>query len=111
ASYSNSMQYLIRRARASPELQGLWDGPEWAEAEVARIASFHPAGSDDRPVTQARMLHDEQGLYVIFRVKDRYVVCTRSENQSLTSKDSCVEVYLEPFPGAKGYFNFEMNCG
>jgi hypothetical protein len=105
------MQYLIRRARATPELSGLWDGPAWREADVASIASFHPAGSDHHPLTEVKMLYDDQGLYVLFRVQDRYVVCTRTENQTLTSKDSCVEVYLQPFPGDKGYLNFEVNCG
>src|SRR4051812_17800470 len=107
------MQYLIRRARArvKPELKGLWDGPAGAHADVAEIASFHPASHPDhQPRTEAKMLHDDEGLYVIFRARDRYVVCTRTANQSLTSKDSCVEVYFEPFPGQKGYLNFEMNC-
>jgi hypothetical protein len=44
-------------------------------------------------------------------VQDRYVVCRRTENQSLTSKDSCVEVYLQPGNETSGYFNLEMNCG
>ena len=106
------MEYLVRRARQQkPELQGNWNGPAWRDAEIADVTSFHPASSDHRPRTEAKMLHDDEGLYVHFRVQDRYVVCTRTENQSLTSKDSCVEVYLQPGPDTRGYFNFEMNCG
>ena len=105
------MEYLVRRAVRTPELQGLWDGPAWRDAAVADVNSFHPASSDHRPVTRTKILHDDAGLYVIFRVRDRYVVCTRDQNQSLTSKDSCVEVYFEPKPGEEGYLNFEMNCG
>jgi len=56
------------------------------------------------------VLYDEAGLYVIFRAQDRYVICTRTEHQTLTSKDNCVEVYFQPFPD-RGYLNFEMNCG
>jgi hypothetical protein len=105
-------EYLIRRVRGQkPELKGLWDSPAWRDADVADVASFHPQSSDHRPTTRAKILHDDEGLYVIFHVADRHVVCTRTENQSLTSKDSCVEIYLQPFPGEKGYFNFEMNCG
>src|SRR5206468_13091489 len=101
----------VRRARQQqPELQGNWNGPAWRDAGIADVASFHPASSDHRPKTEAKILHDDDGLYVHFRVQDRYVVCTRTENQSLTSKDSCVEVYFQPFPD-KGYLNFEMNCG
>src|SRR4051794_33190380 len=104
------MHYTIRRARVRPTLTGDWSGRAWHDAEIANIASFHPASSDHRPVTQAKVLYDDAGLYVIFRVRDRFVICTRTENQSLTSKDSCVEVYFQPFPD-KGYLNFEMNCG
>lgn len=104
------MEYHIRKAARKPELTGQWDGPAWKDADVARLDSFHRAGSDHRPITEAKILHDDDGLYVHFRVQDRYVVCTRSQNQSLTSKDSCVEVYLQP-NGEAGYFNFEMNCG
>jgi hypothetical protein len=105
------MEYLIRRAPAKPELRGLWDGPAWQAADVAEVASFHLQSSPDHhPHTQAKMLHDADGLYVHFRVRDRYVVCAKTENQSLTCKDSCVEVYLQPFPN-KGYLNFEINCG
>lgn len=108
----NGKEYLIRRATAKPPLTGDFDAPQWRHADVADVTSFHPRSSaDHRPRTEAKILHDDDGLYVIFRVHDRYVVCTRRENQTLTSNDSCVEVYFEPFPGKKGYFNFEMNCG
>jgi hypothetical protein len=104
------MQYTIRRATAAPTLTGDWDSPQWRHAQVAQLDAFHAASSDHRPRTSAKMLHDDAGLYVIFRVEDRFVVCTRGEHQTLTSKDSCVEVYFQPFEN-KGYFNFEMNCG
>src|SRR6266542_729294 len=90
------MEYVIRRAQVKPELQGLWDGAAWKVANIARIEKFLKESSDHRPMTEAKAVYDEGGIYVIFRVQDRYVVCTRTEHQELTSKDSCVEVYLEP---------------
>ena len=104
------MQYLIRRAKTPSTLTGQWDSPPWRDAQIARIGSFHAASSDHRPRASAKVLYDDAGLYVMFRVEDRFVVCTRHEHQTLTSKDSCVEVYFQPFEN-KGYFNFEMNCG
>jgi hypothetical protein len=65
------MEYIVRRAAKVPELQGLWDGPAWRDASIADVNSFHPASSDHRPVTQAKILHAAAGLYVIFRVRDR----------------------------------------
>lgn len=104
------MEYLVQRAIKKPQLNGHWDDPAWTHAAVAHIDNFHPASSEHHPRTQAKIIYDDERLYVIFRVQDRYVICTRTENQSLTSKDSCVEIYFEPVPG-QGYFNFEMNCG
>ena len=104
------MHYDIRRAHVQPELRGLWEGPAWRDAQVATIDHFLPESSNHHPRSEAKVLYDDAGLYVLFRVFDRYVICKRTHNQELTSKDSCVEVYFEPFPGEKGYLNFEMNC-
>jgi hypothetical protein len=104
------MEYTIRRAVVRPELTGDWDGPAWREANVAAIAHFHPAGSDHRPRAEAKLLYDDEALYALFRVSDRYVVCRRTEPQSAVCKDSCVELFLQPDPGP-AYLNFETNCG
>jgi len=105
------MHYLIRRAQTPPTLCGEWDSPTWHAGELAQVNQFHARGSDHRPTTEARILYDDAGLYVSFRVHDRHVICRRGEHQTLTSKDSCVELYLQPFADRAGYFNFEMNCG
>src|SRR3712207_2553426 len=100
------MQYLIRRARRQPELRGLWDGPAWSDADVARLEYFHPASTAHHPRTQVKLLHDDAGIYVHFRVDDRYVRCTRTRHQQMVCKDSCVEWFVSPFADAtKGYFN------
>src|SRR3954470_6850884 len=91
ANMSHAMlQYVIERAIVPPELQGLWDGPAWRHANIASIDQFRRESSNHHPPTQAKVLYDNAGVYVIFRVHDRYVICTRDRNQQLTSKDSCV---------------------
>ncbi|GAG22191.1 unnamed protein product, partial [marine sediment metagenome] len=86
------------------------DGPAWKTADTVTVDSFLPKGSDHRPLVQARVLYDDWGLYVIFRVEDRYVRCVRTGLQVRTCDDSCVEFFIEP-KGDLGYFNFEMSCG
>ncbi len=66
--------------------------------------------SRHRPETKVRTLYDEEALYVIFRVRDRFVRCTRTRYQEAVHKDGCVEFFVEPRPD-KGYLNFEVNCG
>lgn len=102
--------YAVKRAAKRPELNGMWNGPVWGAAETLAVASFRPESSDHRPMVQARLLYDAEGLYGIFRVQDKYVRCVQTEYQSYVSKDSCVEFFVQPKPG-RGYLNFEMNCG
>jgi len=104
------MQYNVIRAAITPEFQGLWDGPAWNRAGVATISHFHEKSSSHHPQAQAKLMYDDRGIYVMFRVRDRYVVCRHTEPQSPVCKDSCVEAFLQTKPGA-GYFNFELNCG
>ncbi len=104
------MEYLIRKTAAPPTLEANWENAAWQSAGTLEIKHFRPEGSDHRPRTSARLLHDERGIHGIFRVHDRYVRCVRTEYHSEVWRDSCVEFFAEPKSG-RGYFNFEFNCG
>ncbi len=57
-------------------------------------------------------MYDDQALYVIFRVEDRYVLAVAKQHDDTVCRDSCVEFFFVPgMDIAKGYFNLEMNCG
>lgn len=103
------MTYTVKKVETLPAVDDPWDDPAWARAETLTIAKFHPLGSDHKPRTEARLLHDGDALAVMFRVEDRYVIAKHGEYQQPTHKDSCVEFFAEPRAG-KGYFNFEMNA-
>lgn len=107
-------RYLVRGAGTLPKPSAAWGDPAWSRAETLTIARFSPRGtrsrgSDHRPATQARLLHDSQALGLIFRVEDRYVLARHTEYQSPTHKDSCVEFFVQPRLD-RGYFNFEFNA-
>jgi hypothetical protein len=104
------MRYVVRRARVAPGPDDAWDAPAWSCAQELKVEHFHPRGSDHHPETRAKLLHDNGHLYVLFDVRDRYVRCVHTDYQSMVSRDSCVEFFLQP-PGQPGYFNFEINCG
>ena len=103
-------EYLVRRAGERPALEAGWDGEAWSRAEPLEVAAFRPESSDHRPRTRARLLHAADGLYGIFRVDDRYVLCRHTRFQDPVYEDSCVEIFLQP-KADRGYLNFEMNCG
>jgi len=104
------MEYLIHKTVAPPPLGAKWEDPAWQSGEMLELKCFRPEGSDHRPQTEARLLHDARGIHGIFRIHDRYVRCARTTYHSEVWKDSCVEFFVEPKPG-RGYFNFEFNCG
>ncbi|MCP4639617.1 MAG: diguanylate cyclase [bacterium] len=102
--------YTIRKAVTPPALDGDWDSAAWAQADTLDVAQYRPESSAHRPVTQARLLYDADGVFVMFRVHDRFVRCVATDYQGAVYQDACVEFFVQPKPD-KGYFNFEMNCG
>jgi hypothetical protein len=102
------MEYVVKRAETTPELKGRWDGPAWKDANVVEIAIARPESSHPLPKTRAKLLFDDETLYGIFRVEDRYVRAVAEKFRDPVSKDSCVEAFLQP-KGA-GYMNFEFSA-
>jgi hypothetical protein len=103
------LHYTVHRADTLPKVSADWEDQAWSDAETLNVARFHPRGSDHRPATQARVLHDGHALAVIFRVEDRYVLARSTQYQSPTHKESCVEFFVQP-RADRGYFNFEFNA-
>lgn len=102
--------YTVRKARTQPELKGYWDGPAWRNIETVEIDNFHPRSSTHRPRAQAKMLYDQKGVYVIYRVEDRYVRSIHTKFNEMVALYSCVEFFVMPKDG-KGFFNFEFSAG
>lgn len=102
-------RYTVYRVDSLPPVSAAWDDPAWSSAETLTVARFHPRGSDHRPRTQARLLHDGHAIAVMFHVEDRFVVARNTQYQSPTHKDSCVEFFVKP-RADRGYFNFEFNA-
>jgi len=102
--------YRIRRAEEPPEFTGNWSQGVWADVQPLRVRHFHAASSEHRPITEAKLLFDDEHLYVFFRVQDRYVRAVAGRFQGPVWADSCAEAFLQPRE-SRGYFNFEMNCG
>jgi hypothetical protein len=107
---SSKPVYVVRNIPRAPVTTGDWHSPHWDGVEFLSVNHFCPESSDHRPITQVKASVDDEALYLIFRVDDRYVRCVRSEYQSEVWKDSCVECFLQPKIG-RGYFNMEINCG
>lgn len=116
------MNYTIHWTDTRPSYQGQWNSGVWQKAETIYIDKFHPQSSDHHPKTAVKLLYDDENIYVMFRVEDRYVNAVHTTYQEPVCNDSCVEFFVMPClfrsdalqkgfaPDYRGYFNVEVNC-
>lgn len=107
--------YTIQRGAEAPRLSGLWDEGAWADVPELRVSNFltKERGMPDsghRPKAEAKVLYDDEGVYVHFRVEDQYVRSVETQYHGRVWEDSAVEFFVQP-KADRGYFNFEINCG
>jgi hypothetical protein len=104
--------YTIQPTAETPSLSGHWHQGAWKDVPTLDVAHFYRTdlSSGHRPETQAKVIYDAKGLYIHFRVEDRYVRAIETEYHGKVWEDACVEFFVEPVAG-RGYFNFEINCG
>ena len=109
----NKPTYLVRKLNTSDlPINANWDKEEWRGIEAVEVKK--QMGPDPKfvPKVQAKLMYDEENIYGIFRVDDRYVRSTIREYNGNVSGDSCVEFFFSPDAGnPEHYFNLEINAG
>lgn len=100
--------YEIRRGTV--DATAMLDAPAWAGAAVAEVVHARPESRTTEPRARARLLYDDERIHGLFEVRDVQVRCVHEGFGASVWKDSCVEFFVEPHPGA-GYCNFEFSCG
>ena len=107
------LTYRVVRASERILLDGDWSKSFWQNANPLELT--HHTGKQRPahfPRTRARLAYDDEHVYVIFRVEDRYVRALSRNHGDTVWKDSCVEFFFTPSDDvSQGYFNLEMNCG
>jgi len=105
---------LIKSARLAgpPLIDANWDKPCWRGVQAALIGNYMGDKPAHFPDTRVKIAYDDQALYLIFRVEDKYVRAVAADHQDDVYKDSCVEFFFAPDAESPGdYFNLETNCG
>jgi hypothetical protein len=105
-------RYKVSRLQERPEINAVWDKSPWTGIESLQLTHYMGERPEHFPLTEAKIAYDNLAIYVIFRVKDKYVKAVHNKHQDPVYKDSCVEFFFSPEENTgKGYFNLEMNCG
>lgn len=108
----NEMVYEVFKLTGPMNIDADWSKPQWKNIWPVDITNYLGAVPGFKPGAQAKMMYDEDNIYVIFHVIDRYVRCITDKINGPVWEDSCVEFFFAPdknFP--ERYFNLETNCG
>jgi len=104
--------YRVVRLEKAMKIDGIWNKPQWEKVDPINISNFMGQKPEFKPVAIAKMMYDDKNLYLIFRVKDRFVRCITNEYNGPVWEDSCVEFFFSPDTSLPLlYFNLEVNCG
>jgi hypothetical protein len=104
--------YQVKKLKGSLNIDGNWDKAQWKRAKSISMTKAMGKLPAFIPQTEAKMMYDDANVYVIFRVKDRYVRSVVQEYNGNVSSDSCVEFFFSPDANTPlKYFNLEVNAG
>jgi len=104
--------YNVTRLTQPIKIDANWDNPQWKNIPVIDITNYMGPVPKFQPEVHAKIMYDENNLYLIYNVHDRYVRCITNKINGPVWEDAAVEFFFAPdsnFPLL--YFNLEMNCG
>src|SRR6187402_688069 len=104
--------YECFRAEKPLVIDGKFDDKAWKKAEWT--TEFVDIEGSAKPLpkfkTRAKMLWDDQYLYIAAELEEPEVKATLTEHDSVIFHDNDFEVFLKPLATEKGYFEFEINA-
>lgn len=104
--------YKVTKLTETVKIDGNWNKPVWEKIKPLTINKYMGDKPEHQPKVQAKLAWDDNALYVIFHVEDRYVRAVAKEYQGHICNDSCVEFFFTPGSNiGLSYFNIEINCG
>jgi hypothetical protein len=104
-------RYTCHRASRPVRIDGRIDS-EWAKAPwTAWFVDIEGAAKPKpRFRTRARMLWDDNCLYVAAELEEPHVWATLTQHDAVIFHDNDFEVFLNPSGDGKNYFEFEINA-
>jgi hypothetical protein len=102
---------MVKHSSEPHEINSEWDRRIWNETNSLILGNFMGEKPSHFPGTEVKLKYNEDNIYLIFKVKDKYIKAVAKETNEKVWLDSCVEFFFTPGPDTeRGYFNFEANC-
>lgn len=103
--------YVIHRAPSPITIDARLDEAAWRNAPEAGEFHFNWWKEGEKERTAARLLWDDDNLYVSYLCQDRHISAYVAERHGPVSKDDCVEIFLSPnISKVRNYYTFEINA-
>lgn len=104
--------YVIYRTSGPIEVDGQisepdWEAVPWTEDFVDINGRDHPT---PRLRTRAKMLWDDEALYVVADLEEPHVWATLTERDAAVFQDNAFEIFLDPDGDSHNYYEFEVNA-
>ncbi len=104
--------YLCRRAASPLVIDGKLDDAAWAAAPWTE--NFIDIEGDAKPLprfhTRAKMLWNDDYLYIAAELEEPHVWATLTNHDSVIFQDPDFEVFMDPKGETQPYYEFEMNA-
>ncbi len=111
AAYPQQLEkYTVGKINTEITIDGVLDEPVWAAAE--QTENFVILGDNQNAASTtawAKILWDENYLYVAFYCQDEYIWATYEDRDDPLYKEDVVEVYIDPDADGKNYLEVEVN--
>jgi len=104
--------YKVHKLTQSIKIDADWNKPQWQNIKEIDINNRMGDKPLFTPSVKAKMMYDNENLYLIFHVNDRYVRCRVTDYNGPVYEEPAVEFFFSPDPAFPDrYFNLEINCG
>lgn len=105
---SSLPRYICKRASGPIQIDGKLDEASWGRAEAIRLRLADTGGTPCY-ATEARLLWDDEHLYVGFQAEDPDIWATMRERDAELWHEDVVEVFIDANGSGCGYHEFEFN--
>lgn len=103
--------YRIQRTTSPITIDAKLSEPAWRDALPASEFIYNWFTGGDKEATEAKLLWDDDNLYVSWRCQDRHISAYETKKNGPVSKDDCVEIFISPNPRkVTNYYTFEINA-
>jgi len=102
-------EYVVKRTTGLIEIDGQFTEPDWEAAAFTERFVIYWDGSSTNLSTQAKLLWDDDFIYIGFKCEDPDVWATFENRDDLLWNEEVIEILCDPDGDGLNYFEVQVN--